>query len=72
MLYEYLWTGKRDSVGRTAIINDTDNGGLNMVDINSFFMSLNTAWVLIIIKSPEKCDHCNGTQHVCFLAMKEC
>ena len=33
LIFGFLWKGK-DKVKRTAMINDTENGGLKMVHIN--------------------------------------
>lgn len=54
IIYAYLWKGKRDRVKRTAILNDTSNGGLKMVDLNSFLISLKAAWVPKIISMKGK------------------
>jgi hypothetical protein len=43
-VYTFLW-GNRDRIKRTTIANDLINGGLNMIDIDSFLMSLKAAWV---------------------------
>ena len=40
LLYDFLWNGKGDKVKRTEMINDYDEGGLKMIDIQSFNKSL--------------------------------
>ena len=50
MLYIFLWGGK-EKVKRKRVIQELNNGGLNMVDIRSAFMSFKAAWVLRILKS---------------------
>ena len=43
MLFGYLW-GKRDKVKRKTVIRKLDEGGLNMVDVDSFIGSLKASW----------------------------
>ena len=40
LFYDFLWSGKGDKIKRDVMINDYANGGLNMIDINSFSKSL--------------------------------
>ena len=44
IFFEYLW-GKRDKVKRSTVIKKLQEGGLNMVDLDSYFMSLKASWV---------------------------
>ena len=58
IVYEYLWKGKRDRVKRTAISNDIERGGLNMIDIDNFLRSLKAAWIPKIVNMKGKwCDY---------------
>ena len=43
-IFEFIW-GKRDRIKRLHLISSIENGGLNMIDIDSFLMSLKAAWV---------------------------
>ena len=43
IIYQYLW-GKRDKIKRTCIIQKKKQGGLDMVDIDSFLISLKAVW----------------------------
>ena len=54
LLYEFLWEGKGDKVKRTQIINKYDEGGLKMVDIESFSKALKAKWVV---------NYLNGDTH---------
>ena len=49
ILYRFLW-GNTDKIKRLTIINTCQNGGLNMIDINSHFMALKAAWLGRIYK----------------------
>ena len=48
--YNYLWGGKRDKVKRTTVIGKINEGGLNMIDINAYLMSLKASWASKILK----------------------
>ena len=54
LLYEFLWDGKGDKVKRTQIINKYDEGGLKMVDSESFSKALKAKWVV---------NYLNGDTH---------
>ena len=45
MLFEYLWSGKRDKIKRSTVIREFKNGGINMLDIDMHFMSIKAGWV---------------------------
>jgi hypothetical protein len=40
-----LWNGKPDKVKRNTLIGDFEKGGLKMIDIESYFISLKASWV---------------------------
>jgi hypothetical protein len=42
--YSFIWNGKPDKVKRLTLLGDYEKGGLNMVDINSYFKSLKGSW----------------------------
>jgi hypothetical protein len=42
--YSFIWNGKPDKVKRLTLLGDYEKGGLNMVDINSYFKSLKVSW----------------------------
>ena len=44
LLHYFLW-GKRDRVKRKNIIRHRNEGGLSMVDIDSFLLSLKASWI---------------------------
>ena len=45
-IYSFIWEGRRDKVKRNTIINKYEKGGLNMLDIKSYFKMLKIKWVL--------------------------
>ena len=42
LFYNFLWNGKGDKIKRDVIINNHENGGLKMIDIESFGKALKT------------------------------
>ena len=48
LLFQFLWKGK-DKVTRASAINDFENGGLRMIDIDSMIVSLRLAWLRRIL-----------------------
>ena len=53
-IYRFIWNGKRDKVKRQTLIADFERGGLNMVDIKSYFKALTTKWAQFLLKSKEE------------------
>ena len=45
LLYQFLWDGKNDQIKRTEMINNYNNGGLRMIDFQSFNQALKMKWV---------------------------
>ena len=43
--FKFIWKGKPDQIKRSVLINTYEKGGLNMVDIDSYFKSLKASWV---------------------------
>ena len=54
IVYGFLWKGKRDKVKRSTVINELHDGGINMIDIESFLSSLKCAWVPRIVNASGK------------------
>ena len=44
LFFSFLWNGKGDKIKRDKI-NDYSNGGLEMIDIQSFSKSLKATWI---------------------------
>ena len=49
--YKYIWDGKPDKVKRNTMIKSNEEGGLQMIDIQSYFMSLKASWVSKLISN---------------------
>ena len=47
IFFKFLWRSK-DKVKRIKVIQDMKNGGLNMIDLQSFIKSLIASWVIRI------------------------
>ena len=45
IFYKFLWDGKGDKIKRSIMISDYGNGGLKMIDLNSFNKALKLSWV---------------------------
>ena len=45
IFYKFLWDGKGDKIKRSVMISDCENGGLRMLDLNSFTKALKLFWV---------------------------
>ena len=48
LLYKFLWKGT-DKVIRLSAINEYENGGLKMIDLESMIQSLRLAWIKRIL-----------------------
>ena len=45
LLYNFLWDSKGDKVKRTTMINDSEQGGLKMIDLKTFNKALKISWL---------------------------
>ena len=45
IFYDFLWDSKPDKIARNLIIQDYPDGGLKMIDIESYIHGLKAAWV---------------------------
>ena len=43
--FKFIWDDKPDKVKRNTMIGNCEMGGLNMIDIGSYFVSLKASWV---------------------------
>ena len=50
ILYDFLWQG-RDRVKRRKTVGHISDGGISMIDVQSFFTSLKASWVIRFIQS---------------------
>ena len=49
VFFKFLWDGKQDKVKRTEIINDFAEGGLKMLDLQSFNRALKAKWIQLYL-----------------------
>jgi hypothetical protein len=45
IFYKFLWNGKKDKIKRSIIINEYEEGGLKMTNIQSFYKALKMSWL---------------------------
>lgn len=57
ILFSFLWDNKPDRVKRDIIIKTYREGGLKMIDIQSFIYSLKTAWIRRLITNANTCKY---------------
>ena len=43
--FKFMWDGKPDNVKRSTMIGNFEMGGLNMINIESYFISLRASWL---------------------------
>ena len=43
--FKFIWNGKPDKVKRNLIINSYERGGLQIINIKSYFIALKASWV---------------------------
>ena len=49
LIYTFLWSGKREKIKRTTVIGLKTEGGLDMCDPNTFFISLKLKWIKTLL-----------------------
>ena len=47
----FIWSNKHDKVKRCTVVVKLENGGLNMIDIQSYFISLKASWVSKLVSN---------------------
>lgn len=45
MLFDFLWNGKREKIKRTTLIGNREEGGLGMIDIETYMKSIKIKWI---------------------------
>ena len=43
--FKFIWNVKPETVKRNTLIGDVEKGGLKMIDIDSYFISLKVSWI---------------------------
>ena len=54
LFYNYLWNRGPDKIKRSLVIQNYDNGGLRMIDLDSFISSLRLTWFRRMLTTPNK------------------
>ena len=44
-MFNFIWDGKPDKIKRDILIQDYEQGGLKMIDIENFILSLKVSWI---------------------------
>lgn len=48
-IFEFFWNAKCDKIKRAVVILEYQKGGLKMLDMNKFIMSLKCSWIKRLI-----------------------
>ena len=54
LLYQFLWNNKPDKIKRSIITKNYDEGGLRMIDIKNFMISLKSTWLRRLYQDERK------------------
>ena len=49
--FKFIWNNKPDNVKRNTVVGKLGNGGLKMIDVQSYFMSLKASWVSRLVSN---------------------
>ena len=55
-IFNFLWDNKPDKISRKTIIQNYENGGLKMIDIDFFINSTKAGWVKRIVNNANNGD----------------
>ena len=55
IMFNFIWDGKPDKIKRDTLMQDYGQGGLKMIDIENFILSLKVSWVKRLLQT-----ECNG------------
>ena len=55
-MFDFIWENKPDKISRDTITNDYSKGGLKMIDIDKFIISLKASWVKRLFYSDTEND----------------
>ena len=55
-MFDFLWDNKPDKISRQTIIQNYENGGLKMIDIDFFINSIKAGWVKRIVNKENNGD----------------
>ena len=54
LLYQFLWSNKPDKIKRSIIVKDYTEGGLKMIDLKNFMLSLKSTWIRRLYEEERK------------------
>ena len=60
-MFDFLWDDKPDKISRKTIIQDYENSGLKMIDLNIFLTSIKAGWVKRLTNN----DNDGDWKHIC-------
>lgn len=49
--FQFIWKYKRDKISRKVMVNEVENGGINMIDFKAFCASVKAIWAQRLYKS---------------------
>ena len=49
--FKFIWNNKPDKVKRNTVVGKHGKGGLKMIDIQSYFVSLKASWVSRLVSN---------------------
>ena len=55
-MFDFIWENKPDIISRDTITNNYSKGGLKMIDIDKFIISLKASWVKRLFYSDTEND----------------
>ena len=53
MLFAFLWDNKKEKIKRTTLIGDKFNGGIGMIDLESYVVSIKLKWVRSLLNETD-------------------
>ena len=51
IMFNFIWDGKPDKISRTTLVQDKENGGMEMLDLVSFIKGLQINWVRRLLRN---------------------
>ena len=71
LFYQFLW-GSPDKIKRVKLIQPYQQGGLNMIDVKSFFTSLKAIWIERLLKSDTNVHNWSQLPYTYLKPLLEC
>ena len=53
MLYGFLWSGKRDKIKRNTLIGNEMQGGIQMIDLEYFIITIKLKWITALTSADD-------------------